>query len=350
MNIQQAELADARHGTLYFISKMNVTRVPSFDIGLVSNFLSGTSILTDIKSASTLILNRTNTGRMLVDGYQKFELTISKLIGSFFEKLNHRIFSMFGEASSVLEWTGEFISWAVSSFAGFLAEIIPGWGYVQSAADLYDGIKKGVLNAHDWLSQIYHGWGVELLDGGPSTIANGIMKHHVTGLAGGLKDMTLASVKIGLQAAGDSTAAAGSIISAVTGFLQRIANLLMYCIQRYLLNRTIYKAQEHWNQNGEMKHNQDMFNQWFKLAVTRTPVVASLMMQSGNVAHPMRFLNLIKQTGDIITQSEYDKGAKYIDELKRMSKQYILGWEDCYKLEFSGADDYTQGILNNIRV
>lgn len=349
IDIQQAELADARHGTLYFLSKMNVSRVPSFDIGLVSNFVAGTKILTDLKSASTLILIRSNTGRMLVDGYQKFERAVSELISSFFDKLHSRLLAMFGEQSGVIEWVGEFVSWAVSSFAGNLAEVIPGWGYVQSATDLYDGIKKGILNAHAWLSQIYHGWGVELLDGGPSTIANGIMQHHIAGLAGGLKDMTLASVKIGLQAAGDATAAAGSIISAITGFLQRIANLLMYAIQRYLINKTITDSQKAWNNNGELKHNQDMFNQWFRKAVTRTPVVSALMMQSGVVAHPMRFLNLIKNSGEVISQDEYDKGVKYISELKRLSKKYILGWEDCYKLEFSGTDDYTQGILNNLR-
>ena len=349
MDIQKSELADARSGTLYFLSKINVSRQPSFDLGLVSNFVSGTSIISDLQTCSSNLLNRTNTGRKLLDGFDKYTKPVRELIASFFDKLHNTLASMFGESSTLLEWVGEFLTWAASSFAGSLADIIPGWGYVQDAMDLYDGIKKGVLNAHKWLSQVYFGWGVKLLDGGPSTIAQGIMQHHITGLASGLKDMSIASIKIGLQAASDATAAAGSIISAVTGFLQRIANLVTYAIQRYLLNRTISKARQTWEKHGDMKYNQDHFNHWFKMAVVRTPVVAALMMQSGVVANPMRFLSLIKHTGDIVTQDEYDKGVRYIDELKNLSKQYILGFEECYKLEFSGTDDYTKGILNNLR-
>ena len=230
------------------------------------------------------------------------------MVSVFFDSVHTRIIDMFGESSSVLEWAGEFLLWAASTFAGSVADIIPGWGYVQDAADLYDGINKGITNAHKWLSQVYRGWGVSLLEGGPEIISHGIMQHHITAIAGGLKDIAITSTKIGLHAAGDAAAGVGSIVGAVTGFLQRIVNLLCYAIQRYLLNRSFNQAQESWKNNDDLKNIHTTFNAWFKLAVTRTPVISALMMQSGLVANPIKFLSLLNTNNEVITQDKYDKG------------------------------------------
>ena len=348
-SLQATELADARQGTLYFLGKLNVTRKPDFDVGLISNFVTGTSILTDLKSASSDLLQRSKTGTQVVEGFNRFTGPVVELTSSFFDDVHTKIIDLFGEGSTILEWAGEFLLWAASTFAGSLGDIIPGWGYVQDAADLYDGIKKGILNAHKWLSQVYRGWGVSLLDGGPEIIANGIMQHHIMALAGGLKDVAVTSAKIGLHAAGDAVAGVGSIVGAVTGFLQRIVNLLCYAIQRFLINRSFNQAKISWETNDEIKKDHDQFNKWFRLSVTRTPVIAALMMQSGLVANPIKFLCLLNGSDEVIKQDKYDKGVRYIEELKKLSRDYILGWEDSYKLEFSGLDNYVSGILNNLR-
>ena len=131
MDVQAVELENARKGTVYFLGKLEVERRPSFDVGLISNFVSGTSILSDLKNCSTDLIKKTDTGRKVIEGIERFTKPIRDTLSAFFDKLTEHMTAMYGEASAALEWVGEFGAWAVSALVGSLADIIPGWGYVQ---------------------------------------------------------------------------------------------------------------------------------------------------------------------------------------------------------------------------
>ena len=346
-NIQQAELDDARLGTLYFLGKIKVTRQPSFDIGLIGNFSSGTTVLTDLKHGAETVVNSCSAGRKVLDGLSQYTKPIRELMASFMDALTEMIFHQYGEYAAALEWVGEFGTWAVSSLVGSLADIIPGWGYVQAAADLYEGVKKSVLSAIKWLTQVASGWRVKLLEGGPSIIARALALHNAAGVASGLKDIAITSISTGLQAATDAAAGVGAIVNAVTGILQRIANLVCYCVQRFLLNKTINQAGFQWNNEGVMKTHHQQFNQWYQKAVLSTPVVAALTMISGFVGNPIRFLALINPDGEMIEQSQFDQGVKHIDKLKNLSSDYLKTYADCYKLKFSSDDKLVSARLSD---
>ena len=346
--IQQEQLDDARKGTLYFLGNLEMVSVPSFDVGLIGNFVGGTTILSDMKAASMTLLKATSPGKAVIDGISDFIKPIKDLFVGFFDALISRLVALYGEETAALEWVGEFGSWAVSTFVGSLAEVIPGWGYVQAAADIYDGTKKAVTGAIRWLTQVYSGWGVSLLEGEPSIISQAVARHNAAALGGGLKDMAVTSISVGLQAAGDSAGGAGSIFSAVTGFLQRIANMIGYCIQRFLMNRTFSQARHQWKNDGEMKTNHTQFNQWFKRSVVCTPVIASLVMCSGFVANPLKFLALMDEEGAVITQEKYNDGIHYIDKLKELSKTYINQYCDNYKVTFKTEDSVINGLLSKV--
>ena len=160
--------------------------------------------------------------------------------------------------------------------------------------------------------------------------------------------MGVASIAIGLQAAGDGVAAAGSIVSAVVGFLQRIANLVGYCVQRFLMNRTLSQASFQWRNDGEMKTSHGQFNQWFKRSVVCTPVIASLVMCSGFVANPLKFLALMDDEGSVITQAKYNDGVEYISKLKDLSKSYISEYCGNYKVTFKSDDGVVSGLLAKV--
>ena len=346
--LQAAEQADARNGCLYFLSKIDIARRPSCDIGLISNFVSGTSILGDLQNASTGLIKQTDVGRKAIDGIGRFVDPIKKQLAEFFDRLAEHFGKMYGEASAALEWVGEFGAWAVSTLVGSLADIIPGWGYVEAASDLYDGVKQSVVSAIKWLGQVYSGWGVKLLDGSPTIMASSIARHNATALAGGLKDTALAVTKISLQAAGDAAAGVGSIIGMITGILQRIANMLGYCIQRFLLARTLSQAKYHWDNKAELTQNMSQFTEWFKRSCALTPVVAGLCMQSGFMANPVRFLSLVTPSDEVISQDAYDKGILHIDKLKNLSRDYVREYADSYKLDFSSSDGVVGARLNQI--
>ena len=348
MNIQQAELDDARKGTIYFLGKLHVIKEPGFDLGLISNFVSGTSIVSDLTSASASLLESCSVGKKVIEGINTVITPIRQLIGDFMKAVTDKILSVYGEACGIVEWLGEFTSWAVSTFAGSLGDIIPGWGYVQNAADMYDGVKKAVVSAIKWLGQIYSGWGVNLLEGGPGIMAEAIARHNATQLAGGLKDMAVTSVKTGLQAAGDAAAGVGAIVGALTGILQRIANLIEYCVQRFLLNRSINQASEQWHQEQIEPIRHDKFNLWFRRTCALTPIVAALTMSSGFTAHPYRFLALISSSDEIASQKAFDDGVKHIEKLKDLSRDYIKAYQDSYRIRFVSDDAIVSARMKDI--
>ena len=338
MNIQQAELDDARRGTIFFLGRLEATRRPSFDLGLLSNFVLDTGISTDLKHGAECLLGQFDAGKKVVEGFNTYLKPVKRLLERFFDTLTEHIAATYGEASAVLEWVGEFAAWGASVFAGSMADLVPGMGYIENAVDLFHGVKRAVSHCIDWLKQVYSGWGVALLEGGPSIMAQAIATHNAAGLAGGLKDIAIASVKTGLQAAGDSAGGAGSIFAVITGILQRIANMVNYAIQRFLINRTFNAAKSAWNTEGDILNNHNQFCRWFRQSTVCTPIIAALTLQSGYVANPLRFLALINDQGDTIKQDEYDKGVKHIEKLKQLSRDYVKSYADNYKLEFTAPN------------
>ena len=339
MDIQQTELADARRGTLYFLGNISVNPAPSFDFGLVSNFVGNTEILHDLKDGALTIVKSCDKGRRAIDGIHTYTAPIRELFTRFFDSLIEKTGKLFGETAPVMDWVGEFASWAISSLVGSLESIVPGWGYVQNAADLYSGIKQSITSAIKWLGQCLSGYGVKLLEGGPVIMAQALARHSATGLAGGLKDIAVTSTKIGLQTAGDAAAGVGSIINALTGILQRIANLVGYCIQRVLVGRALDQARTQWIDKGPMLSDAGQFLQWFKRTSVITPIIPSLTLMSGFVGHPYRFLKLITEDDEIIDQKSFDKGVDHIDKLKSLAKDYAKEWQDSYKLKFTSSDN-----------
>jgi len=346
--VQQKELDNARHGTLFFLGNLEVIKEPSFDIGLVSNFVSGTSIFSDLQNGTGLLLKSCSGGKKLVDGYETVKAKIKEVLASFFDAVAEKMAQTYGEGAAGLEWIGEFSTWAIANLTGTLADLIPGWGYVQDISAMYDAAKQAVTKAIAWLGQVFSGWGVKLLEGGPTIMSRSIAQHNAAALAGGLKDLAVTSCKIGLKAAGDAAAGIGAIVGAVLGILQRIACLIEYSVQRFLLNKTISQAKYQWDSKGEMMGNHGRFNEWFNRACVFTPVVAALCLCSGNVAHPYRFLQLITPDNDVISQADFDKGVRHIEKLQSLSRDYVREYTNSYHLKICSNDQYVSGMLFKI--
>jgi hypothetical protein len=247
-----------------------------------------------------------------------------------------------------VEWLTEFTTWASSTFVGSLADIVPGWGYVQNSVDIYEAFKHSVFSCIDWFKHSYSGIGVDLLEGEPTLIAKALERHHMAGLAGGLKDIALTTLKTGLSIAGDAAAGMGSMIGVISGILQRIANLIGYCTQRFLLNKVINQASyQHRNSLLEPTHI-NQFNHWFKKSIIYTPIISALAINSGFIAHPYRFLSLLKENDKLIDSKSFNEGIKHIEQLKEMSVKYIKEYQEAYKIEFRSDDKLVSNRLKDV--
>lgn len=356
--VQQQEMADARLGTIYFLGNAQAQGVAKVEVGAFGSFVGNTTILEDMKTASLALVESSGPGRAAVaaagrvaDSLSAMIRPITDMIRNFFQSLLQKIMNVMGGNLDGVEAVGEYAVWAAAELTGVLSSAIPGWGYVQSAADLYEGVKRGVTGASRFIEQMWSGYGVDLLGGHPSVISNALARHSLAMVAGGFKDMAVAGTKIGLEAAGDAFAGVGSLFSAVTGVLQRIANMVSRAVQRMKVSSILAKAKEQWAiRDSEMSlvSNHQDFSEWFQSSVITTPVIAALTLSSGFAAHPYRFLQLIDSSGGITTQAEFDKGVQYIDKLKSISSRYIGEYVDAYRMTFVSDDKLVSARLNAI--
>jgi hypothetical protein len=358
MAAQRTEMADARRGALYFLGNTNAVAVPAMDLGAVSSYMFNTTILSDLKAGSLYIIKQTGPGRAVIDKASELGQSlaaamqpVSDMIKRFFAYIQKKLGEMFGIARDGMEAIFEYLVWASHEITQVLVKLIPGWGYVQAAADIYAGARQAVDGAIRFIDQTCHGLGVSLLGGHPSLIANALARHSLAMVGGGLKDIAVGSTKIALTAAGDAMAGVGALFSAISGALQRIFNLIDRAVQRIRLNSILSKAREEWkiadSGQGLAASHKD-FSEWFQNAVITTPVIAVLVLGSGFAAHPYRFLQLIKTDSSIVTQAEFSKGVKYIDRLKGVAGRYIRDYTDAYSTRFVSDDELIAARLNEL--
>lgn len=342
--IQIKELEDSKKGSLYFLSKLQLETAPSFSIGLAGKFLVNTEPLSDLKSGCEFLLGKTSISNTpFFEKTHAIVETIEGHIQKFFDAILDKAKSLFGEALVGVEWLSEFAVWGIQNITGSLANLIPLWGYVRAAADMYSAIKTSVLSTIKLIEQSWSGYGVNLLTGTPSVIANALVQHNAMGVLGGLKDLALKSLEVGLEAAGDVAGGVGSLISLITDILERIFQLVMLCVQKYRVKSIISEAKDAYTATTSLSD----FYKWFRFNSVTMPIIPSLVLQSGYVANPIRFLSLFDSTNEVIGQKEYDKGVKHIETLKALSKDYINDYKSSYKLIFNSSDAVSNKLLSD---
>ena len=359
LGVQKLEMADARRGVIYFLGNTQSVVVPKFDGGVFSSFIADPTCLSDLKNGSVFILEKTGPGKKIVQGVTKAKDAITgalapiyETIKGFFSHLYNKIVERFGNDADGIEAIGEYIVWAAAELSQAMTSLIPGWGYVQSAADMYKGARQAVIAAKEFVTQLYSGYGVKLLGGHPAIIANALARHSLAQFGGGLKDVAVGAGKIALQAGGDALAGVGALFSALTGALQRIANLVDRYIQRFQVQKVLRRARQEWairDSDASLVASHKQFSEWFQSAVILTPVVAAMVLGSGFAAHPYRFLALLKVGDEVVTGSQFSAGVKHIETLKGIAGRYVSNYIDNYRVKFVSDDKLIQARLNELQ-
>ncbi|RLV61236.1 hypothetical protein D5018_02980 [Parashewanella curva] len=351
-SFQLKDMEDARYGAMYFLANVEIKKNFSLSKDWFGGNVISTEPLDDIKTVSTILLNKTKVGRkitgavnVLGDAISTVIDKIKGMIQAFFECIIGKVRSVYGVMLYGAEWITEMGVWLAQTFSKSLADVIPGLGYASSALDIYSGIRQAVLKSIDFGTQLYAGRGVELLGGHPSIIANALARHSAVGIAGGVKSIAYGATSIGLEAAADSVGGAGMIVSVVTGILDRITELVDRLVQISVMKYVSNKAKKEWENRGSatsMLNNHKAFSEWFQNTTITTPVVAALVMGSGFVAHSNKFLQLLDENAEIKTQNQFDKGITYIEKLKSLSGKYVREYIDGYGVDFTSLD----GVVN----
>lgn len=379
--LQHEDLHDARKGALYFISNIEMKKVESFSNShFFGDMVLGSDILSDMKSASAKILKKADTNAIMQQskiGRKVQSLTesnaatkvkniagaaadlgaaviqkIKDIISGFFRMLVNKAGAVYGETLQTAEWFSQLGSFLTAEFALNFANVIPGWGYVQGVNDIYAGLKQAVFKSSDFMNQVYLGRGVDLLGGTPSIIAKSLLRHSAAGALCGLKDMAAGVTSIALEAAGDAFAGIGTLVNIVKGIFDKIVQLVDFMIQRHLVKKSISRAKKEWGNykagSSGLIDNHDLFSKWFRTISVTTPIIPSLVMSSGFVAHPQKFLNLLGSGSDYLAQEKYAQGVIYIEQLKKLACKHVREYVDNYNVQFCSDDTYVKLRLKEI--
>ncbi len=359
--VQLAEMADARQGVLYFLSKLELEDSPKAS-SIFNSALEGmfgkTAVLDDLATVSGKIANTTSAGQVLTAGCadaMNYVHKIDKMISDFCVQTMNKLVSYFGRFSEAVAEKlralsptvlAQVVTQAISQIVGQ----IPGWHYVKSASMIYDAGRRAVTETFNLISQLWSGYDVDLLNGHPSVIANALARHSLAAATSGARDALIQGTVVGLKAAADVVGMAGTIVGILNSVFFAAWNFIEKMAQKHFVKKALKEAADDWakrESSVSMIYDHKRFATWFRKAVIPAPILAALVINSGVAAHPYRFLRLLKDEG-VASAAELAKGEQHIEKLKEISQSYLDKYMKAYEVTFHGKDAYVSSIINSI--
>ena len=215
--------------------------------------------------------------------------------------------------------------------------------FIGAANGLISGLVKAGRAFIASLSNWRAGRGVSVKDGHPKTLLKGVEWGVKRALWEGLAEIAKSATSIGLNAASFGGAA---IVDAVMACLQAAVKLVWRIAEYCILTTFINQAKNFWaiRDLDTAKHlDAEKFNDWLKPATQKVPVIAALSLGSGIAGDKMRLLQMYNKKDDPISQSQFDRGVTYIDQLKGEGARLIKK----SGLEFSGTNTFIDGLIEH---
>ncbi|MFK8080537.1 MAG: hypothetical protein AB8B97_09655 [Granulosicoccus sp.] len=202
----------------------------------------------------------------------------------------------------------------------FLSDAAP---FIGAGLELVGGIIKtldaGVTKFKEWLS----GKEVMLAKGHITVIVESIQRAMTLSIGSGLFSTLKGGISLGSQF---MTAGAAALVSLISSIIEAVVKTIWKMIEISRIRAFFKEAKGLW----ESKHSADAlhkrpiaFNQWFKSYSLSLPVLSVIALNSGITGSRMTFLQMYKSDSTIISQSQFDKGANYLDGLKNWGSEYL---------------------------
>jgi hypothetical protein len=117
------------------------------------------------------------------------------------------------------------------------------------------------------------------------------------------------------------------VVSIVYGVMETLVKVAYRLVETLSMDKFCRTARGHWENRAEssaIHKSPTLFNRWYKRNAMAFPALAALTLNSGMCGDKMRFLRMFKDDETIITQSQFDKGVKFLDgDLKPYARGYL---------------------------
>lgn len=231
--------------------------------------------------------------------------------------------------------------------------------FVGGAFDIVQGTARTVKACYERYVAYSLAKGVDMNDGHPAVIVKSIERTMSLAIGSGLYQALKGAAATGAAAA---SAGAGAILSIIVAGCELIAKVVYRlweaskmkaffedCKDRY----KHYKAASLISDN-DLLHSGVAFGAWYRAAAYSLPCLSALALCSGMTGDKMMYLSMFKDQKDLapakpgefmnpISQSEFDRGVAYIDNLKAAAQGYLS--DSGFK--FSSTDKVVEGLLRS---
>ena len=202
----------------------------------------------------------------------------------------------------------------------FLAAAAP---FISGGIDIARGVAKTVLSAADLIKSWWQGRGIEMLSGHPATIVQALRGAMARSLFEGLYETLKCAASLGLDIA---VAVAGTIVNLVLSIVEALSKMVLRLVETFCTWAFCKKARENWEMRDDpraLHRHPTRFNAWYKTHAIPFPAIAALTLNSRICGDNMRFLRVMNDNDVVVSQSQFDKGCRFVDGLKSYAAEYL---------------------------
>jgi hypothetical protein len=216
--------------------------------------------------------------------------------------------------------------------------------FIGSGLDLAGGIAKTIVASVDKYKEWAGRQNVQLLAGTPSTIAEAIQRAMWLCVGEGMYDTLKGAGNLAMDFGTVASAGAAAVAKLVIGVVEALGTTIWRLVEVVRMRRCFGQARELWVERArtDALHLRPIeFNRWFKSYALTAPALAMLALNSGICGDKMHFLKMFHDDTQIVTQSQFDAGCVYVDQMKIWGANYIS--ESGFN--FVSNDPLTKGLI-----
>ncbi len=193
----------------------------------------------------------------------------------------------------------------------------------------------------------WKGWKVKLVKGHPQTIAKAVGQLINNEMLEGLFAVIKAAISASLKFI---SMGASTVANAIAGVIESVIRLIYMFKQRKYINNFIDECKKYWvlprpARISSLSGKADHFNAMFLEATENAPVIGGISYATNICGDKMRFLQMIGDEGNTITQKKFNSGVSYLDAIKKHGRVYSNGWAK----NLSSEDNMIKGLLRIVR-
>lgn len=265
--------------------------------------------------------------------------TIKEWAADFLAKVWEQIKQVFGDVKNTS--IGSYLKRLVTYVAQLVYEQeLPG---VSTIKKLAQGLGKTTVAFCRKLKAWLAARNVELAEGHPTAIIEGIKKGMTRSLLQGVYIMAKEALLAGFDFVATGIS---SFVRGAAAVLETVVRLMWRLGEVYVIRKFIKQADEYYQERKDRKafhKNGKKFTKWLTRAMLKSPVIAGLTYGSHIVGDQAMFLQVYNKDGTVISQKQFNKGSKYLTQMKEEGIRLVL----TSGIRFKSSDDGVQTILLN---